>query len=69
MPTVIEIINSAYGVYLSSRDGAELARAAESLSAMLADKSVSKIISPENRENAEFLNIKLQLKEIGRAHV
>lgn len=62
MPTVIEIINSAYGVYLSSRDGAELARAAESLSAMLADKSVSKIISPENRENAEFLNIKLQLK-------
>ncbi|MDE6850024.1 MAG: hypothetical protein K2J54_01725, partial [Clostridia bacterium] len=42
----------------------ELARAADSLAAMLEDKLVSKGISAENRENAQFLRIKLQLKAL-----
>lgn len=62
MPTIIDVINSAFGVYMTSCDGAELDRAAQSLTALLSDERTSKIISAQNRENAQFLLIKLQLK-------
>ena len=64
MATIIETINAAYGVYIKSCDRGELARAADSLAAMLEDKLTAKGISAENRENAQFLKIKLQLKAL-----
>ncbi len=62
MATVIEIINSAYGVYIKSCDRAELIGAADSLAPLFDGGALSKAVSAENRENAQFLKIKLQLK-------
>lgn len=64
MPTIIEIINTAYGVYINSCDRAELSGAADSLAPLLEGGALSKAISAENRENAQFLQIKLRLKAL-----
>lgn len=63
MSTIIEIINAAYGVYIKSCDRSELSAAADSL-APLFDGALSKAINAENRENAQFLKIKLRLKSL-----
>lgn len=64
MPTIIEIINSAYGVYIKSCVRAELESAADSLAILLEGGALEKAVSAENRENAQFLQIKLQLKAL-----
>lgn len=64
MPTIIEIINTAYGVYIISCGHAELSDAADSLAPLLEGGALSKAISAENRENAQFLQIKLRLKAL-----
>lgn len=68
MPTVIEIINGAYAVYLRSALSRELKEAAQSLTALLADEKMAKLISAENRENAEFLSYKCGLKSYASAY-
>ncbi|MDE7087005.1 MAG: hypothetical protein K2O67_02310, partial [Clostridia bacterium] len=62
MPTIIEVINGAYGVYINSCNRVQLLNSAESLSVMLADERTLKVISDVNKENAQFLKIKLELK-------
>lgn len=62
MPTIKETIDYAYCVYMNTCNREELARAAESVAALLSDKNLEAVISPQNRENAQFLHIKLQLK-------
>lgn len=62
MATIIEIINAAYGVYMKTCNKEELARASESLDALLHGETYKAVISGENRENAQFLNIKIKLK-------
>ena len=64
MPTIIEIINSAYGVYIKSCDRAELSGAADSLAPVLDGGALAKAVNAENRENAQFLLIKLRLKTL-----
>lgn len=64
MSTIIEIINSAYGVYIKSCDRAELTAAADSLAPLFGDGALAKAISDENRENAQFLKFKLALKAL-----
>ena len=62
MATILEIIDSAYTVYMKTCNREELARAEGSLTALLADTAIAKMCSPENRENAQYLKIKLGLK-------
>ncbi len=64
MPTIIEIINSAYGVYIKSCNRAELICAADSLAVLFEGGALEKAVSAENRENAQFLQIKLRLKAL-----
>lgn len=64
MPTIIDIINSAYGVYIKSCVRAELEGAADSLAVLFEGGALSKAISAENLENAQFLAIKLRLKAL-----
>ncbi len=64
MPTIIEIINSAYGVYIKSCSRAELDSAADSLAVLFEGGALEKAVSAENRENAQFLAIKLRLKAL-----
>ena len=64
MATIIEIINSAYGVYIKSCVRAELESAADSLAVLLDGGALEKAVSAENRENAQFLQIKLHLKAL-----
>ncbi len=62
MATIIEIINSAFGVYMKTCNREELTRAAESLEALFGNEAYAKAINDKNRENAQFLSIKIQLK-------
>ncbi|MDE6374115.1 MAG: hypothetical protein K2L72_06400, partial [Clostridia bacterium] len=62
MATIIDIINAAYAVYIKTCNKEELARAAESLDALLNGEEYKKMISGENSENARFLKIKTELK-------
>lgn len=62
--TITDKINAAYGTYNQSCDRAELERAAENLEELISGKEYEKIISAVNRENAEFLQIKIKLKAL-----
>ncbi|MDE7379776.1 MAG: hypothetical protein K2N14_01870 [Clostridia bacterium] len=62
MATIREILDNAYSVYMNTCNREELARAEESLTALLADTELAKVCSPQNRENAQFLKIKIGLK-------
>lgn len=64
MATIIEIINSAYGVYIKSCVRAELEGAADSLAVLFDGGALSKAVSAENLENAQFLSLKLRLKAL-----
>lgn len=68
MPTIIDEINGAFGVYIKSCDRAELLSASNALAALLADERTAKIISDTNRENAQFLKIKIELKSYAVAY-
>lgn len=63
MPTIIETINAAYGVYIKSCARGELEGAAESLEELLGGTYAASI-NAENRENAQFLRFKLCLKAL-----
>ncbi|MDE6691068.1 MAG: hypothetical protein K2K04_03775, partial [Clostridia bacterium] len=64
MATIIDIINSAYGVYIQSCTRAKLESAADSLAVLFDGGALEKAVSAENRENAQFLQIKLRLKAL-----
>ncbi|MDE6557859.1 MAG: hypothetical protein K2K39_02010 [Clostridia bacterium] len=68
MPTIYETINSAYAIYKLSLKGEELLRAAQTLSGLLSDTRTVKIMSVENRENAQYLSVKLTLKKYAVAY-
>lgn len=69
MATIIEIINSAYAVYMRSLDRKELSSAADELQKLLTDGKLLKMISAENVENARFLGIKIGLKSHAAAYL
>lgn len=62
--TITERINSAFGVYRQSDSVKELTRAAEALEELISGKEYAGIINAVNRENAQFLQIKLKLKAL-----
>lgn len=62
MATISERINSAYSTYMHTCRPEQLSAALGDLNDLLSDADAARYISAENRENAQYLAIKVQLK-------